>query len=372
MQSISELRTILKQQLNWNKARIDCLTKMILALLKCRTVNLQVVAEHFDSSNNKVDSNYRRLQNFLRWFKMDYLALGRWLFKLFFSDDQPCYLSLDRTVWYWGKKPNNMLTLGGLYEGIAIPLFWEVLGKAGNSAVEDRQALVQRFIDQCGLRSIAGLIMDREFVGKRWMQWLVDKGVPFYARIKDNLITYNHRHQNILIKYLFNDLNPKEKRVYPQPFKVYGQRLYLAGARSEKGDLVVIATNQDPQSALAIYYQRWGIETLFQSLKTRGFHLEATHVTHPERLKKLMGVVAMAFSWAHKIGEWQNKINPIRMKWHAKSKEYRYQYNFPRYGLIWLTQQFSRGQKSKAIKQILKLVVPDIGNAVKHCKGGAV
>ena len=45
------------------------------------------------------------------------------------------------------------------------------------------------------------------------------------------------------------------------------------------------------------YYQRWHIETLFGCLKSRGFDLEATHMRELDRMDKLMGILALAFTW---------------------------------------------------------------------------
>ena len=34
--------------------------------------------------------------------------------------------------------------------------------------------------------------------------------------------------------------------------KVFGQKVYLAGSRSERGELMIVATNQLPQNAIPI------------------------------------------------------------------------------------------------------------------------
>ena len=44
---------------------------------------------------------------------------------------------------------------------------------------------------------------------------------------------------------------------------------------------------------------------LFANLKSRGFELETTHVTDPEKLKKLMAVLAIAVLWSLRVGEWK-------------------------------------------------------------------
>ncbi len=47
MKRISELQDILSENLSWNKARLDCFVKMLLALFVVRTVNLSEIAVAF-------------------------------------------------------------------------------------------------------------------------------------------------------------------------------------------------------------------------------------------------------------------------------------------------------------------------------------
>ncbi len=73
-----------------------------------------------------------------------------------------------------------------------------------------------------------------------------------------------------------------------------------------------------PRAALSDYAYRWGIETLFGCLKTRGFCLEATHLKDTERLKKLIALLTLAFCWAHQVGEWVVKQTSIKIKKHGR------------------------------------------------------
>ena len=77
-------------------------------------------------------------------------------------------LSLDRTNWKFGKTDHNLLVLGLVYKGFCVPLFWQALGKAGNSNTQERKALLQRFLDTFGAQRIEALLADREFVGQNW------------------------------------------------------------------------------------------------------------------------------------------------------------------------------------------------------------
>ena len=103
MNQINELSAMLKQEFNWNKARIDCLAGMIVGLIKSRSVNLMELAMMFPNEV-KTECSYRRIQRFIHGFKLDFDQLA-WFIKAMFgflnTDDE---LVLDRTNWQWGKK----------------------------------------------------------------------------------------------------------------------------------------------------------------------------------------------------------------------------------------------------------------------------
>ena len=63
---------------------------------------------------------------------------------------------------------------------------------------------------------------------------------------------------------------------------------------------------------------RWGIETLFGSLKSRGFRLEETLLTKPDRVKKLLALLTIAFCWALAVGNWLSQQKPIKIKKHGR------------------------------------------------------
>ena len=112
---------------------------------------------------------------------------------------------------------------------------------------------------------------------------------------------------------------------------VFGQRVFLAGSRSERGELMIVATNRSPKNAIPIYLRRWEVECLFSALKGRGFRFEETHMTTLERVEKLMAVLAIGFCWAHKVGEWKAIAKKaILIKKHKNSR--RPQNSFFRYG----------------------------------------
>lgn len=92
---------------------------------------------------------------------------------------------------------------------------------------------------------------------------------------------------------------------------LWGHWLYVSVLRLDDGELLVIATQSAPQSAITDYAQRWGIETLFGIFKTRGGCLESTHLNDAKRLSKLIGLLALALGWVVLTGEWLNQLKPL-------------------------------------------------------------
>src|SRR6266478_3353777 len=108
MEHISELRGILNGYLGWNKARATCFVKMLLALMVTRTVNLNKLACAFLSDKEQA-SRFRRLQRFFAQFKIDYDEIAGFIFRMFFINNGQWYLTMDRTIWQWGKSDINIL-----------------------------------------------------------------------------------------------------------------------------------------------------------------------------------------------------------------------------------------------------------------------
>jgi hypothetical protein len=50
------------------------------------------------------------------------------------------------------------------------------------------------------------------------------------------------------------------------------------------------------------YGLRWGIEPMFSDFKSRGFGLEETQLQVPERLDRLILVIALAMYWCVRCG----------------------------------------------------------------------
>ena len=110
MTDIRSLEQTLLENLPWNKARIKFVARFLLALYTVQTVNLSLLANAF-SGSAQVESNYKRLQRFLRQFEMPYAELAEFVVRML-GVPGPYTLALDRTNWQFGGRDINLLVLG--------------------------------------------------------------------------------------------------------------------------------------------------------------------------------------------------------------------------------------------------------------------
>ena len=164
MADIRLLERTLRDNVTWNKARINFLARFIIALIEVRTVNLSEIASVF-LGRAKPESHYKRVQRFFRFFELPYAQVARFVVRLL-GVSAPWVITLDRTDWYVGETPLNVMVIGIAYRGVAFPVLWTILEKKGCSDTEQRIALVREFGRLFGYHSIAYLCADREFIGK--------------------------------------------------------------------------------------------------------------------------------------------------------------------------------------------------------------
>ena len=301
----------------------------------------------------KTLSNYRRIQRFLSDKQvLDFNKLALFIVSLFGFLDKKYELAMDRTHWQWGQKNINVFMLSIVYKGISIPVYWTVFDKKGNSNTAERIELMEQFIAQFGQEKIIRVLADREFVGKIWLNWLKNQGIDFGIRLKKDTLVRNSRGKFVQIHTLFRLLKAGEAIILPTMREIYqGETtVFISGLRLPDGNLLILATNSLSDTPFENYSHRWQIETLFSCLKTRGFHLENTHLTDPQRMKRLLAVLAIAFCWAHKIGEYQHEQKPIKLKKHQRSAK-----SLFRLGLDWLVERLFKWSYQLENEDNLKL-----------------
>jgi len=321
MRHILAVKTLLGKHLNWHSSRVTFLALFIVSMLQERTVNLTQISNGF-ATRGKKSGKVRRTEEFFRRFEINYDDIAR-LLSSFIENIDKWTLTMDRTNWKLGKVNINILYLAVAYKSVAIPLFWSILQakddneesytKRGNSNTTERIEIIDRFIKVFGVERIEVLTGDREFIGKKWLEYLEGKKIKFCVREKKNKII-NHNGKDIAIKTLFQNLKLGEYYYYGK-VKIYEMELHVTGARMEDDYLIILSNYQAPKNEILLTYsKRWEIETMFKAFKSQGFNLEATHLTKKDRIEKLLALMAIAFVWSYITGEFFERIEPIKLK----------------------------------------------------------
>lgn len=312
----SLLERTLSENLSWNRARIKFLARFLLALLAAKTVNLAQIAVYF-AGHAKTDSNYKRIKRFLRFFSIDEAELAHLVVRLM-RLEPPFVITIDRTEWQVGKRWVNILMLAIVHQGAAVPLLWLVFDKKGCSSDEERQQILERYLQIFPAYSIRFVTADREFASKQWIDYLTERKIRFCLRIKANTRITDKRGRKMRASRLLQTTPLETPISCRRKRSLWNCPVSIAGIRKANGDNVLVVSSVEDGKGLSNYCLRWQIETLFGCLKTRGFRLEDTHLTETERISRLMSVLCLAFCWAHLAGEVVCREQPVKRKKHGR------------------------------------------------------
>ncbi len=306
--------------------RLKFIELMVRSLIECLELNYVKMSCKMKTKANS-SSNYRRIQRFVASFSIGQGVLATWIVgKVCSDEDSRLTLAMDRTNWKFGKSNINYLVLSVCYKRMAIPLFWKLLDKRGNSSSKERIDLIEEFIKVFGSHRIDFILGDREFIGKKWQDWLIEMEIPFYLRIRnDAIVTINGKETKA--SKLFKKLNVGEHLHKNNLVIVYGTEVYISGKKitDKKGglDYVIIISYYAPRKCFEKYKMRWEIEHMFKALKSSGFNMESTHVTNLDRLDTLLEIITIAFFWAYLTGDYLIKSGKelIKIKKHGRPEK---------------------------------------------------
>ena len=287
------------------------LAALILALVQREDVRLTKLAAQLPGTALP-RSKIKQLHRFFKNIRLSEDVLAR--FVLSFADPRKrLWLVIDRTNWRLGKTEINILLVAVILNGQALPLMWTLLPHGGSSNSAVRNALMGRVLHVLPAKRIAGLLGDREFIGEKWFKFLNKSHVAPCIRLKANT-----KVGGMPVWALFKGIPVDEVRWWYRPLMVYGVSLRVCAVRDTHGHLLYIATLEHGQHALEAYSRRWSVECLFKHWKRSGFDLEATHLTHPDRLSTLLALVTLTSVWAWRVGETEQERAPIPVLAHGR------------------------------------------------------
>jgi len=325
MQSIfsNALSRAVAKHIDLSATRRETLSWLALLFLQHGTISLWRLAAYLASAAQTA-SVQRRFYRFFQFVRLDGTHSARVVVELLGLSGKPWMLAIDRTNWDFGKTTINILMISVAWNGMGIPLLWMLLPTTGNSNTAERTELLDRLHVAFPDLKIAALMGDREFIGDAWMAYLQRKNIPFILRLRENQYVSRPGYVALPISVIARHLKVGEKMIVKGSCQLGHANENLSASvrlvimRLVSGELLALACSGRTRHALARYRHRWTIETMFGNLKTKGFALETTHLTDPNKLCTLLALLALAVALAVKTGVITARLRAIPIKKHGR------------------------------------------------------
>jgi len=196
------------------------------------------------------------------------------------------------------------LMVSVIYAHRAIPIGWLVIeGEKGHFPTATHLALVREVKARVPVTATVIFLGDGEFDSPELQAELQAYQWEYACRTAKNIqIGIDHEWMSLA------DLSvTRGQRVFRKGAlftnTAYGPVMVIAwwGARY-KEPLYLVSNMTSVQRACDWYRQRMHIETFFSDQKSRGFHLDRSHLSAPERVQRLMLAACLAYLWVICLG----------------------------------------------------------------------
>lgn len=278
------------------------LADLAASVLSCRSVNTSELANILPRTVKSSEESYRYINRWLSNTLIDPVQVMKGyipeIINALTSEDQVAILMLDQSK--IGKGFECLMVSLRLGER-AIPVAWKVKKTEGEMGFDEQEPL---------LRAVYGIIPEGvkvmlaadRFYGTAALISLCQRfGWQYRIRLKGNL---NLFHQE---GWVINAHEAKKMKLKGLEDVRLGEKgpLINVGILHEEGhpEAWYIAMDVKPSEARTLDYGlRWGIESLFSDLKTRGFSITKTQLKHVDRIERLLLVLTVALYWAVSTG----------------------------------------------------------------------
>lgn len=299
-------QTHLQSQLN--RADYLLFTLLVNLLQSIKQVKLEALATALPLPIT-FESRRKKIQRFLSLPKLKiekiWLPIFQAWLKTELEPQQVIHLAVDRTKW----ECINLLTVSLIWEKRALPIYWELLPKQGNSNFEQQITVISKIIPLLAEYKIV-VLGDREFCSVKLGNWLLEQKVYFCLRLKQNEFVLLEDEVWLQLNKLglspgmtvyLNGVRVTKQKGFAK-FNVASKwkRKYWGWAPDE--GWFILTNFQDLDSAILAYKKRFGIEEMFRDFKRGGYNLEGTNLTG-ERLEGIVLLIAIAYTTATMQGK---------------------------------------------------------------------
>ncbi|QTA84175.1 transposase [Desulfonema magnum] len=199
------------------------------------------------------------------------------------------------------------LMISVIYKKRALPLAYTVVrGKKGHFPEESHVGLVgevANVIPESAQKVI--FLGDGEFDGVGLQKNLAERGWLYVCRTAYNTKIFwdgeEHR-LNVLGVFTVPDSYRYIRNVLFTNKKYGPVTVVVWWAKGNKEPIYLVTNMRSPWEACQYYSKRFRIETFFSDQKSRGFNIHKSHISDPDRLRRLMIGACLAYIWIVFLG----------------------------------------------------------------------
>lgn len=302
----AELCRLLPQQRKTQRANLSLL---VATMLDVRSANLMELAAALPRAAERLDMRYQWISRVLMNPRIVPDAVmapfaGEILSRLA-AEGQPLVLIMDQSKL---NQNHQVLMLAVRYGERALPLLWRVEATKGAIGFSVQRELLEAARPLLPADHPVCLMADRFYGTPDLIAWCQERSWDYRLRLKSNLVVRDGPERLIT-----GQLAPE--RLFAL------ENVHLTARRVTTNIGVIQDPDHDEPWIIAMpvtpgylktldYSKRWGIEPMFSDFKSRGFGIEDSQIQHPDRLARLLLVMALALYTAVSTGQWDAQVNP--------------------------------------------------------------
>jgi hypothetical protein len=192
-----------------------------------------------------------------------------------------------------------------VYKNKTIPIAWlNGEGRKGHFNIDFHTKLLKMIKELLPNNIKVTIIGDGEFDGVEFLELIDEYGWYFTIRTAKNAKFIQHGSEMKLQK----KLKPGETRVWNNvefTNEQFGPLKLIVWRSRENNEIIYLISNcSSSYEAIQNYKKRQKIETFFSDLKTKGFHLQKSHISNLNRIGNLMVAACLAYIWVVLLGEY--------------------------------------------------------------------
>jgi len=293
------------------KAHVEGLADCAAVVLTCQSVNTSEWRGILPRTTGDEKSKERYISRLLSHERINPSEVMQGyipqLARILTQNGATLVLMLDQSIIRNGLE---CLMVSLRFNNRAIPVAWVVKETKGAIGFETQEELLNIVLNMLPKDIKIMLSADRFYGTAAMVNWCQKAQWDYRIRLKDNNILQHDGGEittgaaaragmSSLIGARFNNTSVVTN----------------IGILHEKGhkEPWIIAMSQLPSKSRVLDYGlRWGIECMFSDFKSRGFGITKTHITHPDRLERLILVLAIALLWAVSAGMQPQEVNDTK------------------------------------------------------------